>query len=113
MGVGARIRFLVLYPLQGCTICRLVSLARRRPARGRALLEWSVVGLTLFTPSTTREGFLGTETRGKRWLVMAKHRRLLVAVAPSPHSSPKFLTPSFYTSTNFLAPSFFERFPRA
>ena len=43
----------------------------RRPARGRALLEWSVVGLTLFTPSTTREGFLGTETREKRWLVMA------------------------------------------
>ena len=35
----------------------------------------------------------------------------MVAVAPSPHSSSKFLTPSFYTSTNFLAPSFFERFP--
>ena len=30
MGVGARIRFLVLCPLQGCTICRLVSLARPR-----------------------------------------------------------------------------------
>ena len=30
MGVGARIRFLVLYPLQGCTIRRLVSLARPR-----------------------------------------------------------------------------------
>ena len=30
MGVDARIRFLVLFPQQGCTIRRLVSLARPR-----------------------------------------------------------------------------------
>ena len=42
MGVGARIRFLVLYPLQGCTICRLVSLARPRRLAEPDLVQNSI-----------------------------------------------------------------------
>ena len=42
MGVDARIRFLVLFPQQGCTIRRLVSLARPRRLAEPDLVQNSI-----------------------------------------------------------------------